>query len=84
MSRTLSDWSCSSGCSPPKDCRLKMCTNVGFPYTFSGSGKVSNPWVFGEYDPREEKLTLVIVKLHIGKEMSPSDYLQIFGTSTLF
>ncbi|KAL9962239.1 hypothetical protein ACROYT_G031321 [Oculina patagonica] len=40
MSDTLSDWSCSSGCSPPEDCRLKMCTNVAFPYTFSGSGKV--------------------------------------------
>ncbi len=42
MSNTLTDWSCSSGCSPPKDCRLKMCTNVASPYTFSGSGKVSN------------------------------------------
>ncbi|KAL9962230.1 hypothetical protein ACROYT_G031312 [Oculina patagonica] len=27
MSDTLPDWSCSSGCTPPKVCRLKMCTN---------------------------------------------------------
>ena len=40
MSQALPDWTCGSGCSPPRDCRLRTCSNVAFPYTFSGSGKV--------------------------------------------
>ncbi|XP_020609571.1 uncharacterized protein LOC110048125 [Orbicella faveolata] len=40
MSQTFQDWSCSSGCSPPLNCRLAICTNVAFPQAFSGSGKV--------------------------------------------
>ena len=40
MSQTLQDWSCGSECSPPRDCRLRTCSNAAFPYTFSGSGKV--------------------------------------------
>ncbi|XP_078367482.1 uncharacterized protein LOC144651423 [Oculina patagonica] len=40
MSRTFQDWTCSSGCSPPINCRLPICTNVAFPHVFSGSGKV--------------------------------------------
>ncbi|KAL9975028.1 hypothetical protein ACROYT_G012144 [Oculina patagonica] len=40
MSRTFKDWTCSSGCSPPINCRLPICTNVAFPHAFSGSGKV--------------------------------------------
>ena len=41
MSQTFQDWSCSSGCSPPLNCRLAICTNVAFPQAFSGSEKVS-------------------------------------------
>ena len=41
MSQTFQDWSCSSGCSPPLNCRLAICTSVAFPQVFSGSAKVS-------------------------------------------
>jgi len=40
MSQTFQDWSCGSGCSPPLNCRLAICTNVAFPQAFSGSAKV--------------------------------------------
>ncbi|CAH3143439.1 unnamed protein product, partial [Pocillopora meandrina] len=39
-SKTLQDWSCSSGCTPSFHCRLPRCTNVVFPTAFSGSGRV--------------------------------------------
>ena len=41
MSQTSQDWICSSGCSPPLNCRLAICTNIAFPQAFSGSAKVS-------------------------------------------
>lgn len=44
ISKTLQDWSCSSGCAPSPHCRLPRCSNVVFPNMFGGSGTVSAKW----------------------------------------
>ena len=52
MSQTIQDWSCGSGCSPPLNCRLAICTNIAFPQAFSGSGKVK-VFLCGTSEPQE-------------------------------
>lgn len=44
MSESLQGWSCSSACTPPQYCHLPRCTNVAFPQTFTGSGKVGHAY----------------------------------------